>query len=396
MGSILGCWRMMGRNDDSAQKHIWCPFFEGAFFIELTEPIGVFFYNIYNSIIFRILYFIPFAILKTISLIIEWYYETFMINENILTSAGSRVIFVYIVPIVTILILAILLSLYEGMGWRILFLSPILFIFFPFIVAIYGGMYITNFKHRHVKALDRKQDRIENRLYKIRAGFEKEDLNTDLRVCLFFKHVSRKIRGYNRTLTNLRIPNPGNPEEIIKVGALIINQYGVAVWSVPHSYSYYFYGKQDSNMWLHSDVMEARSIENHLITKGNVPHKYIQTMNNPLRENRQKVNIIQKMIRDNGFQNAHMFSGVAFYYMDTDNSMVESGADEKVCNPTYIPSITRVWHKMSKSRLSRREIKGIAELFAKYQVWPEQENYLLIQQQEQLKQQALENAVKKL
>ncbi|NLO93443.1 MAG: hypothetical protein GX389_04225, partial [Clostridiaceae bacterium] len=73
---------MMGRNDDSAQKHIWCPFFEGAFFIELTEPIGVFFYNIYNSIIFRILYFIPFAILKTISLIIEWYYETFMINEN--------------------------------------------------------------------------------------------------------------------------------------------------------------------------------------------------------------------------------------------------------------------------------------------------------------------------
>jgi hypothetical protein len=82
--------------------------------------------------------------------------------------------------------------------------------------------------------------------------------------------------------------------------------------------------------------------------------------------------------------------------MDTDNSMVESGADEKVCNPTYIPSITRVWHKMSKSRLSRREIKGIAELFAKYQVRPEQENYLLIQQQEQLKQQALENAVKNL
>ena len=104
---------------------------------EIVSPIKQFVFDVIDSPIFKILYFIPFAILKFITITIDWYYENFMNNPLMLQSSANRVIFVYLIPIAVILILFRVLAAKNGIGFRLLLASPFIFAFFP-IFAIWG------------------------------------------------------------------------------------------------------------------------------------------------------------------------------------------------------------------------------------------------------------------
>lgn len=103
---------------------------------ELFAPIERVLYNIFDSTVFKVLYFIPFAILKLIRTTINWYYENFMINEEMLQTPAQRVLYIYIIPAAVIIGLIILLSMDDSRGWELLAASPIIFALFP-VYAVY-------------------------------------------------------------------------------------------------------------------------------------------------------------------------------------------------------------------------------------------------------------------
>jgi len=103
---------------------------------ELSAPIDKLISDIYHSKVFRILYFIPFAILKLIRTTINWYYENFMTNELMLQTPAQIVLYVYLIPAAVIIGLIILLSLDDSRGWELLSASPVIFALFP-VYAVY-------------------------------------------------------------------------------------------------------------------------------------------------------------------------------------------------------------------------------------------------------------------
>ena len=103
---------------------------------EIYTPVEQFLNDVFDSTVFKVLYFIPLALLKLIKIVLNWYYENFMNNELMLQSAANRVLFIYIIPAAVIIGLIILLTIDDSRGWELLAASPVIFALFP-VYAVY-------------------------------------------------------------------------------------------------------------------------------------------------------------------------------------------------------------------------------------------------------------------
>lgn len=345
-------------------------FFENAKHVrgglsEMYSPIEQLIFNVMHSPIFKILYFIPFAILKLITIVLSWYYENFMNNDLMLQSSANRVVFVYLIPAAVVFILFNVLSAKQGIGFRILFASPIIFIFFP-LFAIWGiGTLISKSGSCHEDNICNKKERLFGNPPKEIKAIEDEGLRRGKLGEMILEYALKKVSGYNRVLTNLYVPINDKENEFTEVDAVVVNKYGIFVWDAKYPKVNCFYGRRDDDVWYKYSDYTYRALVEREIATGEEDSR-IKKFMNPLKQNRMHVNAIQKQLRLNGFINTHMFSGVAFGNMYEARSYVECGPDEAACVVDRVPQIMRIWSKMSKEHMSKEEVNKIANFLSQY------------------------------
>lgn len=352
-------------------------FFENRIYLneglaELSAPIERLIYTIFHSTIFRVLYFIPFAVLKVISITFEWYYENFINNELMLESAANRVVFVYLIPAGIIIGLFVLLSRKNNLGWMIVSAIPIIFIFFPICAVLFVSWVFS-------KIQDAGKDSIYEKRHKLKFFPPKEikyiqnpELQQKLIRNKILNYALGKTKGYKRILTNLSIPINGNYDENIKVDSIVINKHGVAIWNIKDYSTPYIYGDKEADNWYKADgPYLIHVVRKQLKENGVVQDSRIQRIKNPVKQNRKQVNSIQKMLRLNGLPNAHMFSGVAFFEIYESDCDIESGPDEKACDVQRVPLMMKLWKRMAKIKISKKDVDLIAGFLSQYETVPE-------------------------
>jgi hypothetical protein len=334
---------------------------------EMATPIERLINNIYNSTMFRVLYFIPIAVLKLISIILNWYYNNFMSNEATLQSAANRVIFIYLIPAAVIVGIIILLTKNDSRGWELLFISPIIIALFPLFEIYWICCIISKIRNYQRNTINKKKNKItDNPPNKIKE-IKDEGLKRSILGETVLEYALKKTFGHKKILTNLYLPlNNKGINKYIKVDAVLINKYGIFVWDAKCPLSaFIFYGKKYDEIWYQSNELYTVKIVEDMLETGERDYR-VKTFLNPLRHNRMRVNMIQKQLKLNGIANAHMFSGIAFMDMDERSSYVECGADEKVCDVNNVPKVIKLWGKMSKTLLNRKDINKIFSILSRY------------------------------
>lgn len=333
---------------------------------ELSTPVEQFFYNVFHSTVFRILYFIPFAILKFISIVVGWYYENFMNNELMLQSPANRVIFIYLIPAVTIICLIALLNKNNGFGWNILLASPFIFALFPFFVV--WGVYTLilracNFCEDNI---DKKKEKLFNNPPKDIREIKDERLIRGKLGEKILEYALKKVPGYKRILTNLYVPINNSPNEYTEVDAVLVNKRGVFVWDSKNMLTPYIYGGKDDEVWYKSDDPFLVNIVEKNIKAGKEDRR-VKTFMNPLKQNRIHVNAIQKQLRINNFGSLRMFHGIAFANICEKDSYIDFGADERACDVNKVVRAIRFWGKLSDANMGKREINKVADFLTQFE-----------------------------
>jgi hypothetical protein len=337
--------------------------------IEILTSIENSFSGITNSTIFKILYFIPICILKLISLIPKVYYEHIMTNEEFLKiSATHRVVFVYLIPIAAVCGLFWLLSKSGGEGFEILCISAAVLALFPVFVILMmftSPTMIEDFiKNRDINAISRKISRIRDRETRS-IRYIKDAKTRQAKIYeLALKYALGRIKGYKKVLTNLNIPSKN---KYTKINGILINKKGIFVWNSKVVKDNSFYGGRYDDHWYVGSYMYPIDIAVEKYKNGDRAILPPIRINNPLKENRTKINALQKILKANGWPNIHIFSGVSVPYLLHDTSKIEYGPDEAFCSMSYVPSEIRRLSKMSKSNLTKKEINGIAKILSSYQ-----------------------------
>lgn len=345
-------------------------FFENAKYVkggitEIYTPVEQFIFNVMHSPIFKVLYFIPFAILKLITIIVSWYYENFMNNELMLQSSANRVIFVYLIPAAVIFVLLNLLSANEGLGFRILFASPFIFIFFPLFVIWGIGTLLSKIGSCHEDDIINKKERLLAYPPKEVMEIRDDGLRRGKLGEMILEYALKKVSGYKKVLTNLYVPINDKGDEFTEVDAVVINKNGIFVWEAKYPRFNCIYGKRNADVWYKYAESSHKVLVEREIETG-VGDYRVQKFMNPLKQNRMHVNAIQKQLRLNGFKNAHMFSGVAFTNIYECYSSIECGPDEAACNVSRVPQIMKIWSRMSKEEMSKEEVDKIANFLSQY------------------------------
>ena len=333
---------------------------------EIYTPVEQFLNDVFDSTVFKVLYFIPLALLKLIKIVLNWYYENFMNNELMLQSAANRVIFVYIIPAVVIIGIIILLTRNDLRGWQLLFASPIIFALFPVFAVYWIVCGISKIKNYHADNIEKKKRKLINNPPKDVKVIQDEGLKRGRLGEIILEYALKKVPGYKKILTNLYVPINENADEYTEVDAVLINKHGIFVWDAKYLLTYYLYGKRNDEIWYKSNQLYTVKIVEDMLKTGE-PDNRIKTFLNPLKQNRMHVNAIQKQLRLNGLANAHMFSGVALTIMNEKDSYVECGVDEKVCDVSSVPKVMKLWAKMSKTSLSKKEIDKIYKFLSQYE-----------------------------
>lgn len=321
--------------------------------------------NILHSTIFRVFYFIPFAILKLITIVLTWYYENFINNDLMLQSSANRVIFVYLIPAAVVFVLYHILSANQGLGFRFLIASPVVFIFFPLFAIWLISWLISRTYNCSEDNICSKKERLFNNPPKDIKEIEDEGLRRGKIGEVILEYALKKVRGYNKVLTNLYIPINKTSDEFTEVDAVVVNKFGIFVWDAKYVKADCFYGRKNDDVWFkYNDYTYKTLVERELKTGESDPR--VKKFRNPLKQNRNHVNAIQKQLRLNGFQNVQMFSGVAFAHMYEDKSYVECNTDETACLVDRVPRRMMLWSKMSKTHMSKMEIDEIFDFLSKY------------------------------
>lgn len=344
---------------------------------EISSPIVQFFLNVINSKVFKILYFIPLAIIQLIRISVEWYFDRFINNEAMLQTPGSRVIFVYIIPLAFAVVLVRLLRAKNGLGLRVLLASPFVMVLFPLFAVLGIITFFTKISNRArgIIPID-GSEKNDIELLKIKLIAKqigtpkpfKEELMEQMKAKEeTFQYALKKIRRHAKVLQNLSIPDDKNPDIAIKIDAVLINKHGVFVWDSKCEGGVYFYGRRYDTTWYTSFDYSGMGAAARAIKAGSsAGEKNIKAISNPLMDNMICVKAIQKLLRHNGLADVHMFSGVAYHTMNENDSRVECEADEAVCDVSSVPNVMKVWNNMSKKSLSMSEVNKIYRLLSQY------------------------------
>ena len=327
------------------------------------------YHAITSTMAYKVIYYIPHAMLELIKITIRWYYENFINNELMLGTPVRKVLFIYAIPALTVYILFNILALEDGLGFRLLIASPVIFIFFPFCV-LYGIFYIYD------KKLSYGEDKIEAKHQEVaRYSYPTGEWSSNYMLSNYKRwhdlldYALKYVKGYKKTISNIFLPIDDETGEQTEVGAVIINEHGIFLWNVNHHnyraafWGVSYYGKSHNGMWYVSESGNAKAIVESAIKqeRGDVR---IRTLQNPLWQNRMQVNLLREYLKSKGIENVQIFSGIGFPRFMEDNSDVETFPDEAVCELTRLPKTVAKWGELSQTTLTKEQVDEIAAIIS--------------------------------
>lgn len=337
---------------------------------EVISPFGQAILGFMDTWVFKVLYFIPLMILRGLNYIVNWYYNTFMLNPESLQSDLIRLLFVYIIPGIVFLIIFNLLRFEEWTGLKILLTSPVIFVLFP---LIFIGFLLSIPEYVSKRPRKKVGNMLDRFSYTVKLKPEQETGNYKADKGIKRGIVGEKVLeyalkltpGYKKVFSSLYIPV--GKDVFTEVDSVLVNKRGVFVWEAKYHANMYYYGKLDDDFWYEYRQSHLKSEAIKEIETGE-RGKGIKRFPNPLKQNRAHVNAIQKQLRTNGFgtKNIHMFSGVSFGNMYEEDCEVESRPDEIACYVGRVPEVMKNWGKMSKSELSRDDVNKIATFLGQF------------------------------